>query len=69
MDLDHRQGGPGLIGEDVDRQVECRLVGQQHLQPGVGVAQEGLSPDIALVADDANRRGDALAAPWRLRKR
>ena len=51
---------PGSESKNVDGQVERRLVGQQHMQPGARVAQEWLALNILFVADDANRRHHAL---------
>ena len=50
--LDHRQGRPGLVGEDVDGKVEARIGRQEHFEDRVRVAQEGAAGDVSLVAPE-----------------
>src|SRR6266404_3233836 len=45
------QGCARLISEDVHCHVKGRLIGQEHLQPRVFIAKEGLAFYVALMAD------------------
>ena len=44
------EGGSGLVGEDIHRQVEAGDGGEEGLEAGVFVAEEGLAGDVAGVA-------------------
>jgi len=50
--LDERQGRAGLVGEDVSRPYQRRLVGKQDLETRVVIAEERLALDITFVAGD-----------------
>ncbi len=52
MNFDERKGCARLVGEDIYGHVEARVIGQEHLQARVFVAEERLALDVALVADE-----------------
>src|SRR6266853_121769 len=51
MSLHKGQGCAWLVSEDVHCHVKGRMIGQEHLQPRVFVAEEGLAFYVALMAD------------------
>ncbi len=64
MHLDERQVAAGLVGEKIDREVESGVVGQQHLQVGGRIAEEGRALDFRRVCDDRNREATPASGTY-----